>query len=131
MGDDSPFPCLQRGSCCPLAERTCITSLPELQSTQLETQNASRPGTVKNHRSRPGSIFDHIFCHSWGWSTRRTPVWRVPKSRANKAEIAGNMRRLLQKSHHSSLGPPGRRFKSCHSDQRPQVCFMGAFYYLI
>ena len=47
----------------PLVENSCITSRPELQCDQPETQNASRPGPVKSHRFEAGSVFDHIDYH--------------------------------------------------------------------
>ena len=115
------------------SERTCITLPSELQCDQRKCENASRPGAVKNHRFRAGSVFDHIDDHRQLRDTCETQVYRCLKSIRNRLKSTEKHYKSPEKTVSLCLGAGCRRFESCHSDQTAadDIVCGGLFYSIL
>ena len=100
------------------AEITCPPSATELQYRQPETQKTLPFPVGAKRRQRLGSVSDHRTYHTHPRNTRKPRFQRVPKSKWIGAEKVRKSLSLSGKFLHCPSGPRGRRFKSCHSDQK-------------
>ena len=94
---------------------------PQPQSYNADNQKHEKtlPFPVgAKHRKRMGSVSDHRTYHTHPRNTRKPRVQRVPKRKWMGAEKVRRLPRLSGRFLHRPSGPRGRRFKSCHSDQK-------------
>ena len=85
--------------------------------TTRNTKNAPLPCRCKTS-AKDGELSDHRTYHTHPRNTRKPRFQRAPKRKWIGAERVRKSSRLSGKFLHNPSGPRGRRFKSCHSDQK-------------